>query len=169
MAIAGTNLPCPKRVPGFWTDRHGGRGAGCWRRCRTALYTGIHVAAVVVADVQHVVVALEHSGQAAEADVGGAAVATLGHDADVTHLALLSFHLDRRGDAGGDCSGIAEQRVDPGDLPRGLGVGCREDLQATGGIGRDQAATRGLHRRVDGETSAKCFATALAGAVSGVE
>jgi hypothetical protein len=48
-----------------------------------ALHAGVHVASVVVADVEHVVVALEHAGEAAEADVGGAAVAALGDDAHV--------------------------------------------------------------------------------------
>lgn len=71
------------------------------RRRRTALDTGVHVAAVVVANVKHVVVALEHARQAAEADVGGAAVAALGDNADVFgDFALLALDLHRRSDAG---------------------------------------------------------------------
>ena len=53
------------------------------RRTRT-LHAGVHVGLVVVADVEDVVVALEHPGQAGHADVDGAAVAALGQHADVT-------------------------------------------------------------------------------------
>jgi hypothetical protein len=54
----------------------GGRRAG-------ALDAGVHVGLVVVADVEDVVVALEHPGEATEADVDGAAVAALGDHPDV--------------------------------------------------------------------------------------
>ena len=57
------------------------RGARRRRRRRRALHAGVHVGFVVVADVEHVVVALEHAGQAAEADIGRAAVAALGDHA----------------------------------------------------------------------------------------
>jgi hypothetical protein len=77
--------------------------------------------------------------------------------------------LDRRGDAGGDRRGVAEQRVDPRNLPRGFGVGRREDLEAAGGVGRDQLVVGGVHRRVDGVTRAERLAAALAGAVSRVQ
>jgi hypothetical protein len=63
---------------------------GAWRR--TALHAGVHVGLVVVTDVEHVVVALEHARQAAEADVGGAAVAALGDHAHVA-AALLALTL----------------------------------------------------------------------------
>ncbi len=69
------------------------RAAG--RRRAGALHAGVHVALVVVADEEHVVVALEHPRQAAEADVDGAAVAALADDADV----VAALGPQRRGDA----------------------------------------------------------------------
>jgi hypothetical protein len=75
-------LPWPKTLPGSgrWP-----RWSPCARRRRGAgaLHAGVHVRLVVVADVQHVVVALEHPREAGEADVHRAAVAAL---ADDTHV-----------------------------------------------------------------------------------
>ena len=83
IAISGTFLPLPKTLPGsrptagvVAVRAAGGVALG-------ALHAGVHVGLVVVADVEHVVVALEHPRQAAEADVGGAAVAALRDDAHV--------------------------------------------------------------------------------------
>ena len=81
-------LALTEGVAGLRADRHGGRRARRRRGGRTALHAGVHVAAVVVADVEHVVIALEHAREAAEADVGGAAVAALRDDADIAALAL---------------------------------------------------------------------------------
>src|SRR5262249_47674164 len=78
--------------------RLGGGGAGGGRGGAGALHAGVHVGLVVVADVQHVVVALEHAGQAGEADVDRAAVAALPDDPDVG----AAHRLQGRGDAGGD-------------------------------------------------------------------
>jgi hypothetical protein len=111
-------------VAGLVPDRGRGGGARRRRRGAGALDAGVHVGLVVVTDVEHVVVALEHARQTPEADVGGAAVAALGDDLDV--VAALDAH--GRGNAGGDRGGVAEERVDPGDLPRGLGVGRGEHL-----------------------------------------
>ena len=105
------------------------------------LHAGVHVGLVVVADVEHVVVALEHARQAAEADVGGAAVAAPATTR--TSAACAALHLQRGGDAGGDRGGVAEQRMDPRHLPRGLRVRRREHLQAAGGVGGDQLAVGG--------------------------
>ena len=77
IAISGALLPWPNTLPGCVADGLGGRGAGGGRRRAGALHAGVHVALVVVTDEQHVVAALEHAGQAAEADVDRAAVAAL--------------------------------------------------------------------------------------------
>ena len=61
MAISGTFLPVPKTLPGGGADGRRGRGARRRRRRARALHAGVHVRLVVVADVEHVVVALEHS------------------------------------------------------------------------------------------------------------
>ena len=79
-AIAISGSSCPGRtVARLGADRLGGGGAGGGRGGAGALHAGVHVRLVVVADVQHVVVALEHAGQAGHADVDRAAVAALGH------------------------------------------------------------------------------------------
>src|ERR1700730_546137 len=59
----------------------GGGGPRRRRRRARALHAGVHVRLVVVTDIENVVVAFEHAGQAAEADVGRAAVTTLRDDA----------------------------------------------------------------------------------------
>ncbi|WP_233417212.1 hypothetical protein [Halovulum marinum] len=51
---------------------------------------------VVVADVKHVVVALEHARKTPEPDIRGAAVAALGHHA---HIRLAEHPQPRFGDA----------------------------------------------------------------------
>mgnify|MGYP003694499833 CR=1 FL=1 len=78
-------------------DRRRRRGARRGRRRAGALHAGVHVGLVVVADVEHVVVALEHPRQAAEADVGRAAVAAL---------------RDRRARRGGLCAACAAATPD---------------------------------------------------------
>jgi len=80
------------------------RGA-CGRRSGTgALDAGVHVSLVVAADEQHVVVALEHAGQAGKPDVDGAAVAALPDDANVR--AALGAHRGR--DTGSHRGRVAE-------------------------------------------------------------
>ena len=60
---------------------HFGRGGpGALRRGRGALDAGVHVGAVVVAHVDHVVAALHGAGERLQADVVGAAVAAEGHE-----------------------------------------------------------------------------------------
>ena len=118
-------LALTEHVARLGPDGLGGRGSSRRRRGARALHAGVHVGLVVVADEQHVVVALEHSRQAAEADVDRTAVAGLGDDADVGP----ALHLHRRGDTGRDSGGVAEKRVEPCDPPRRLGVGSGEDLE----------------------------------------
>ncbi len=114
----------------------GGGGARGRRRGRRALHAGVHVGLVVVTDEEHVVVAFEHARQAAEADVDGPAVAGLADDPDLGP----ALHAQRRGDAGGHGGSVAEQRMQPGDPPRGLGVGSGEHLQAAGRVHGDYLA-----------------------------
>ena len=77
----GRELPGSKDISGLGTENRGRGGARRWRRRGRALHAGVHVALVVVANVEHVVVALEHAGKAPKADVGGAAIPALGDDA----------------------------------------------------------------------------------------
>jgi hypothetical protein len=65
--------------------------------------------------------------------------------------------------------GVAEQRVDPRNLPRGFRVGRGEHFQAAGGVGGDQLVVGRVHRGVDRVARAERLAAALAGAVAGVE
>ena len=67
------------------------------------------------------------------------AVAALPDDAHVG----AALDLQRGRDAGGDRGGVAEQRVDPRQLPGALGVGGGEDLQAPGRVGGDDLAAGG--------------------------
>ena len=72
----------------------------------------------------------------------------------------------RRGDPGRDRRGVAEQRMHPRHLPRRFGIGRREHFETAGGVGGDQIAVGGAHRRVDGVAGAQRLAAALAGAMA---
>ncbi len=152
-------------VAGKGSDRRGRGGARQRRRRTGALHAGVHVRLVVVADVEDVVVALEHAGQAPEADIGRAAVAALGDDAN----AVAAQCPVRRGDARRHRGRVAEQRVDPGNLPRGFRIGRREDFQATGGIDGDQLVVGRAHGGIDGIARAQGFPAALTRAVPGIQ
>ena len=93
------------------------------------------------------------------------AVAALGDDADV----VAALHLQRRGDAGRDRGRVAEERVDPRQLPRRLRVRRREHLEAARRVRRDQPPVRRAHRGVERVARAERLAAALAGAVAGSE
>ena len=101
IAIGGTFLPWPNALPG---PPAAGGSVGPRAAWGGALHAGVHVRLVVVADVEHVVVALEHARQAAEADVGGAAVAALRDDAHVSLCSLPSAPPQ----SGGDRRRVAE-------------------------------------------------------------
>ena len=77
--------------------------------------------------------------------------------------------FQRRRDARRHGSGVAEQRMDPGNLPGSLRVRRREHLEAAGGIRGNQLPGRRLHRRIDCVARAQRLAAALAGAVTGVQ
>ena len=138
MAMSGRFLPVPNTLPGASpTAMRGGCARGRRGCARGSLDAGVHVGLVVVADVEHVVVALEHPGQAPEADVGGAPVAALGHDLDVGPCPCR-----RRAAATpvATAGRVAEQGVEPGNLPGGFGIGSGENLEATGRVDGDQLA-----------------------------
>ena len=158
-------LALAENVAWLRPHRHGGRGTCGWRRGAGALHACVHVSLAVVADVEHVIVALEHAGQAAETDVGGAAVSALGNHAHI--VAPLDFH--RRSNARGDRCGVTEYRMYPWNLPRGFRVGCGKHFQAACGIRRNKLVVASLHRGIDGIACAQCFTAALTGAVAGVE
>src|ERR1039457_2437287 len=75
--------------------------------------SSVHITFIIVANVEHVIVAFEHAGQAAKSDIGGAAIAAL---RDRAHL-LAPLHPHGRGHSAGDRSGVTEQRVQPRYLP----------------------------------------------------
>src|SRR6516164_4992404 len=54
----------------------------------------------------------------------------------------------------------------PGDLPGGLGIRCREHLEATGGVDRDELAAGRSHGGVDGIARAERLAASLTGAMA---
>ncbi len=137
-------LALAEHVPRLRSDGlRGGRARG-GRRGARALHAGVHVRLVVVTDVEHVIVALEHPRQARHPDVHGAAVAALADDAHI----LAALRPQRCGDPGRYGGGVAEQRVDPRDPPGGLRVGGRENLQAAGRVCGDHLPVGGAHRGV---------------------
>jgi hypothetical protein len=156
-ALAGA-----EHVAGLRSHRRRGGGAGGGRRRRRALHTGIHVGFVIVADVEHIIVALEHSRETAEADVRRSTVAALRNG---SHFGV-SLDAHRCRNAGGNRGGVAEQRMQPGDLPGGLGVRRCEYFEATRCIDRDELAGSRSHGGIDGVARAERLAAALAGAMA---
>src|SRR5664279_131102 len=59
--------------------------------------------------------------------------------------------------------------MDPWQLPRGLRVRRRKDLEAAGRVGCDQQSVGSAHRGVDGIACTERLAAALTGAVAGVQ
>ena len=150
-------LSLPPGGAGMIADRLSRRGPRRRRCRRRSLDSGVHVALVVVTDVEHVVAPLEHARQAPEPDVDGAAVTAL---ADHTCLGV-ALGTQRGGDPAGDRAGVAEQRVQPGQPPRGLWIGRGEHLQAAGRIGGDQLSVGGAHRGIERIACAERFAASL--------
>ena len=136
------------------------------RRGARALHAGVHVRLVVVTDVEHVVVALEHPGQAREADVDRAAVAALADHADVRRgpctFSAAAMPVATAG-------ALPNSEWIHGQLPRALGVRGREHLEAAGRVGGDQLVAGRAHRGVERVARAERLAAALAGAVAGGE
>ena len=60
----------------------------------------------------------------------------------MTRTSVAALGLQRGGDAGRDRRRVAEQRVQPRELPGGLRVRRGEDLEAAGRVGGDQLAAR---------------------------
>ena len=113
----------------------GGRRPGAERRGAGPLDAGVHVGAVVVADVDHVVAALHGTGQRLQADVVRAAVAA---ERDELHalvggdLAGALQALERRLDAGDRRRRVLERVVDERGLPRRVRIDRGRDLEAAG-------------------------------------
>ncbi|OQC70517.1 MAG: hypothetical protein BWX50_00804 [Euryarchaeota archaeon ADurb.Bin009] len=103
--------------------RRGARAVG--RRTRP-LDPGVHVGLVVVADVGDVVAPLEGAADAEHPDIERGSVA-----GDADNLFAAPLLLQRRLDARRNRRNVLEERVDPGNLPGGLGVGCGEDFHAS--------------------------------------
>ena len=83
-----------------------------------------------------------------------------------TRMSSRPLALQGGRDAGGDGRPVAEQRVQPGQLPRRLGVRRGEHLEAAGGVHRDHLPAGGAHRRVEHVARPERLAAALAGAVA---
>ena len=83
-----------------------------------------------------------------------------------TRVVAAALDPQRRGHPGRHRRCVAEQRVEPGDLPRRLGVRGREHLEAAGGVDRHHLAAGGPHGGVEGVAGAQCLAAALAGPVA---
>ena len=91
----------------------GGRGAGPEGRGPAPLAAGVHVALVVEAHVDEVLVSLHRPRERGQADVGGAPVA--GDHQEVDPVAP-PHHTQRGVDAGGDRGGVLEEHVEVRDL-----------------------------------------------------
>src|ERR1039457_161546 len=154
-----------EHVARLGTDRHGGRGTRRRRCGRRTLHASVHVGFVVVTDVQHIVVALEHSRQTTKADVGGAAVAALRHDAHI----MPPLHLHRSRDTCRNSRSIAEQRMYPRHLPGRFGIRRGKHFETTGRVCRNQLPVALGHRRVDRVSRAECLSATLTGAMPGVD
>src|ERR1019366_4721585 len=154
-------LAVPELVPGLRAEGRRRRGAGERRRGARALHARVHVRLVVVANVQNVVVSLEHARQGTEADVHRPAVAALSDDA---HRAALRPH--RRCDPRGDGRGVRGQRMEPGNLPGRLGVGRREHLETARGVDDHELASGRTHGGVEHPPRAERLAASLARAVA---
>ena len=127
-------LTLVKRIAGLWPDGWRGRRTRCSRSGAGALHAGIHVRLVVVADIKHVVIALEHARQAAQPDVRRTSIAAL---RDNSHF-RPPFDLHRGSNSGRNRRRVSEQRMHPGNPPRRLWIRRRKHFQATGRIGNDK-------------------------------
>ena len=157
---------CRTRLPGSAPTGLGGRGARGRRGRAGALHAGVHVGLVVVADVEHVVVALEH-----------ARTGTRGRCRRCRRRRPGRAPGCRRGPVARSAAAtpeatdarVGEQRVQPRQLPRALRERGREHLEAAGRVDGDQPAVGGAHRGVEHVARGQRLAAALAGAVPGVE
>ena len=139
------------------------RGPCAHRRRAGALEAGVHVGAVVVADVEHLVAALHGARERLQADVVGAAVAAEGDELDVlVDLALLLEGAEGGLDAAERGGGVLEGGVDEAALPRGVRVDRGRHLEAAGGGAHDDRVG-GAHEHLpddDGRAAAGAHAVA---------
>ena len=154
-------LALPEHIARLRADGLRGRRARRGRRGARALHARVHVRLVVVTDVEHVIVSLEHPRQARHPDIDGAAITALADDPDV----LTALGAQRGGDARRDGGRVPEQRVNPRYPPRALRVGRREHLQAAGRVRGDHPPARGSHRGVKCIPCAERLPAALASTV----
>ena len=138
----------------------GGGGPGAVGGGAGALDARVHVRAVVVAHVHHVVAALHGTRQRLQADVVGTAVAAEGDELDLLvgvdlagALEGLESGLDARQGRGGVLEGV----VDEGNVPGVVRIDRRGNLQASRGAGDDDRRVAGTHEHLtdgDGGTAA---------------
>ena len=136
------------------------RAAG--RRRAGALHAGVHVRLVVVTDEEHVVVALEHPREAAEADVDGAAVAALGDHADVVAALAPSAAAMPVATAGA----LPNSEWIHGSCQDDSGYGVEKTSRQPVAFAATRRAVGRPHRGVEHVPRAERLAAALAGTVA---
>ena len=129
-------------------DNGGGGGPGPLRGGAAALVTGIHIALVIIADVNNLVAALGSAGQALHTGVHGGAVACKGHHIDLAADALI-VQLDA-GQHGGD---IIQQGEEHGALGTGLLVPAHnaDTAHASGRHCENGVGAHDLHAGAQGQ------------------
>src|SRR5262249_38025996 len=157
----GDALTLPKEVAWLLAEGRRRRGPCGWRSCRRALHARVHIAFVIVANVKNVIIALEHARQTLEANVGCAAIPTLGNRSRLG----AAFHSHGGRNTGGNGCRIAEQRMQPRNLPRRFGIRGGEHLEASRGIDGDEIAAGGAQGGVNGVARPESLPTSLASAM----
>ena len=154
------------------TLAHGRRGGGarCGRRGRRALHAGVHVGLVVVADVEHVVVALEHARTGSRSRCRWCRRRRPARSRARHVQARWPPDLQRRRDAGGHRR--ARCRTASGSTAsatRSPGYGVEKTSRQPVALAAINWLPRGAHRGVDRVARAERFAATLARAMPGVE
>ncbi len=81
---AGKVFANPYRIPRFRSYGLGSIGpCSRWGGAR-ALNPGVHIGLIVIADIQHVIIAFEHSGKTTKSDVHGCPITSLRNDPHIS-------------------------------------------------------------------------------------
>src|SRR5699024_8644537 len=148
-------------LAGELAAQRGGGGARALGGGGAALIARVHIALVVVADVEDVLAALRRAGQALEAAVGAGAVA--GHG-DYVHV-LAPHALVHVRDAGEEGGGVVKQGDVDGDLHAAVKVPADDAAagHAAGGHADDGVFTGDLQYAAQHQLAAAALAGGNAG------